>query len=117
MKIIIPKEYEDRFTKETLWLNLKNKNCCTTKEYAIVFVSCWKDGVLLMNDKEYKTLEKGLEELDMNEKEGIKRFVRAGIIEVIYLYNGSIDIPEVFAERIMNKPYKIRVEHAGLVIC
>lgn len=56
MKITIPEEYISRFPRERIWLNLKIKEGCVTKEYSKVFLCRWRDHSVLILNENTRTL-------------------------------------------------------------
>ncbi len=75
MKIQIPKEYEEHFRDD------------------VVYVTRWKSpSLLLMNEAEHDSFQKILEGSRVDCKDGMLRFIRAGILD-LKIEDGAIDIP------------------------
>lgn len=81
-----------------------------------IYLSTHKEGVLLMSYKEYQKLKDTLKRLNTSEYGHITSFIEGSIIRTSYGTNGEIYIPEVFVDRIKNKPYKLRKESLGIVV-
>jgi len=118
MRITIPEQYGDHFAKETLWLNLKEKDHCATKEYSKVFVSRWKNGaLLLLNETEYDRLKEGME-MSVQEKpdaHGLLRFLNAGI-HIAPMTNGEIDVPDHLASWLEGDDRQFTRQETGILV-
>lgn len=114
MKITIPKEYDGHFNKKVMWLNLKDKKCCATKEYTRVFVSRWKDhSLLILSEKEYENLLGTINTLKHAEM-GLKRFLEAGI-EGVLVNEGQFTLPDWALEWIGSGNIKFSKNNQGFI--
>lgn len=113
MKISIPQEYQDHFPRETMWLNLKDRKHCTTKEYQKVFMVRWRDNALLfLNETEHNRLKEGLGRVANG---GVERFIEAGI-QTAVMTNGEIEVPEYLHTWLQGTVRKFSKAETGLLL-
>lgn len=97
MKITIPDEYHEHFQE-------------------VLYLTRWKSpSLLLMNADEKAELERILENSRVCAKDGLVRFIKAGILE-LHSRNGVLDIPEGFSARLEGTERVFRREKLGIVV-